>query len=189
MRKKLGVLLGISLVISLLLGFMLYKSEHDNKRLAEELCGTITLSSIGASSRLDEAIEADDRRLALMAGNELMKLSGLLNSSVCLEMGVQNVYGSGSLSSLAELIIWGDDALNVASIGRPDDDTPFSAQEIKIMEQMSTALKGFGLAFYSEETTLNTYMHEERSYSDIHAVNRALTSLQDAMEPIFAGIQ
>ena len=164
---------------------MLYQTKHDNQRLIDELCGTITLSSIGASSRLDEAIETNNRRLALMAGNELMKLSGLLNSSVCLEMGVQNVYGSGSISSLAELIIWGDETMHITSIGSPNDKTPFSTHEIEIMEQISAALKSSALTFYSEKATVNTYMHEERAYSDIHTVNRALTSLQGATESIF----
>ena len=109
MRKRIHfliVLLLISLFLNLVLALSYHDALQDERQLIDELCGSITLSSISASSRLDEALESSDRRLILMAGIKIEQLSGILESSVSKELGVQNTYGPGSLASLAELIIW-----------------------------------------------------------------------------------
>lgn len=184
MKNKLVIILLIaSLAVNLLLGVLLYQAKENDQNRVGSLCGSYTLSCIHASSRLNEAMETNSRQKALMAGHELMQLSDRL--LVYQDMDVHYVYGPGSLCSLAELIIWGNDEMGIASIGRPDDDTPFSAQEIEIMEKMSAALKSSALTFYPKDTTIDTYSTTERLYSSINAVNRALADLQDAAKSIF----
>lgn len=122
MRKRIHfliVLLLISLFLNLVLALSYHDALQDERQLIDELCGSITLSSISASSRLDEALESSDRRLILMAGIKIEQLSGILESSVSKELGVQNTYGPGSLASLAELIIWGDSTNGVPPLDLP----------------------------------------------------------------------
>lgn len=184
-KKFLVSLLVISLSLNLILCIRYYKFTQNIQQQVNELCGTITLLSIEASSRLDEALETNNRRFALMAGIKLEQLSGLLGSSISFELGVHNTYGSGSLSSLAELIIWGNPTLEFSPLGSPNESTPFSTSEIAVMENISAGLKKFALSFYSESATENTYMNEPRSYSNIGAVNLALLTLQNATKDIF----
>lgn len=142
-------------------------------------------SSISASSRLDEALESSDRRLILMAGIKIEQLSGILESSVSKELGVQNTYGPGSLASLAELIIWGDSTNGVPPLGSPNNNTPLSSYEIEIIKNISSALKKLALSFYDESVTENTYMNVIRSHSNITTINYALLTLQTTTGSIF----
>lgn len=186
MRKNfLFLLLVISLFLNLIFGTLYYKSAQNSQRLIDELCGTITLLSIEASSRLDEALETNNRSLALMAGIGLERLVGLLGSSVSLELGIQNTYGPGSLSSLSELIIYGDSTIDFSSCGLLSNDTQFSTNEIFVIEEISAGLKEFALSFYSKSVTENTYMNERRSHSSISAINDALLALQNTTKCIF----
>lgn len=191
MKKHIYFLLGfliISLFLNLILALSYHNAAQDERKLIDELCGSITLSSISASSRLDEALESSDRRLILMAGIKIEQLTGILESSVSKELGVQNTYGPGSLSSLAELIIWGDSACGIAPFGSPNNNTPFSSDEIEIIKNISSALKELALSFYDESVTENTYMNEARSHSNITAINDALFTLQTTTGSIFKTI-
>ena len=181
----LQILLAVSLSTNLILGILYCQSTKRTQQLVSELCGEITLSGLEASSRLDEALETNNRHLALIAGIKLEQLSGLLKSNVSLELGVQNIYGPGSLSSLAELIIWGDSTLDLSPIGRINDQTPFSTSEIAIMEKISSALKELSLSFYPKTVTENTYMNEVRLHSTITAINTALKALESTTSDIF----
>ena len=188
MRKSINFLIGllsISLFLNLLLALSYHDATQDKRQLVNEMCATITLSGISASSRLDEALEASDRRLILMAGIEIEQLSSILESSISKELGVKNTYGPGSLASLAELIIWGGSTNGVSPLGSPNDTTPLSLDEIEMIKSISSALKKLALSFYDESVTENTYMYENRSHSNITAVNRALLTLQTDTESIF----
>lgn len=188
MKKRIHfliVLLLISLFLNLVLALSYHDAVQDERQLIDELCGSITLSSISASSRLDEALESSDRRLILMAGIKIEQLSGILESSVSKELGVQNTYGPGSLASLAELIIWGDSTNGVPPLGSPNNNTPLSSDEIEIIKNISSALKKLALSFYDESVTENTYMNVIRSHSNITTINYALLTLQTATGSIF----
>lgn len=185
--KAARLLVGL-LIVSLLLDFALIalyiKEKQRDEKIINELCGSITLSSISASSRLDEALENNNRRFALMAAIEIEQLSGLLESGVSKELGVQNTYGPGSLSSLSELIIWGDSTLGIDPIGSTDD-AQFHSNEIDIITRISVALKEFALYFYDPSVDENTYMYESRAHSSIKAINDALSTLQFTARDIF----
>lgn len=128
---------------------------------------------------------SSDRRLILMAGIKIEQLSGILESSVSKELGVQNTYGPGSLASLAELIIWGDSTNGVPPLGSPNNNTPLSSYEIEIIKNISSALKKLALSFYDESVTENTYMNVIRSHSNITTINYALLTLQTTTGSIF----
>ena len=185
MKKRTIFALVLLIAINLILGLLYHNALRDKEKVINELCGTITLSCIAASSRLDEAMESADRRLILMAGIEIEELSGLLGSSVSMELGVHNTYGQGSLSSLAELIIWGDSTCDIAPLGSPNNNTPLDSDEITIIKNISSALKEVALSFYDESVTENTYMNETRSHSNISAINYALLVLQTTTGSIF----
>ena len=176
MRKRIHfliVLLLISLFLNLVLALSYHDALQDERQLIDELCGSITLSSISASSRLDEALI------------KIEQLSGILESSVSKELGVQNTYGPGSLASLAELIIWGDSTNGVPPLGSPNNNTPLSSDEIEIIKNISSALKKLALSFYDESVTENTYMNVIRSHSNITTINYALLTLQTATGSLF----
>ena len=185
-RKKIFIYLFIlSTCINLTLCLLYHNAVQKKEKLVNELCGSITLSCIGACSRLDEGLEKNDRRLILIAGIKINQLTGLLESGTSLELGVKNTFGTGSLSSLSELIIWGNSDLNLEPIGRPNDNKPFTTNEVAIIKTISSSLKKLALFFYDESVNENTYMKVSRSYNTISAINDSLLMLQSSTGNLF----
>ena len=182
--RVLVVLLTFSLMINFSLGCSSQVAKANEQELIVELCANITYSGTLASARIDQALENNDRKLALMAGVEICKLNGLIDSFVSREMGVRNTWGDGSLSSLADLIIFGNKSMELLPIGRSENSMPFTSCEVDVLQTISFGLKEFSLSFYPEYVTEKNYMHEPRLYSDINTINSALTELKNTTEHV-----
>lgn len=171
MKKTVNILLVVSLACSLILGIVLFghyqavqKGRTDLYRSVVGICGTAAL-------RLDESLKTNDREALHTLAGTLLVQAGRLDAPLSHTYGVSYKAVNGILA--CSFLFVPIDELGLPPIGRQTKDyTPFTQQEIEILQALRDALRDC-------VDTLET--HKE---GDIDALNQALEELARVVNPI-----
>lgn len=171
MKKLLIILLAVVFSISLVFGVMLFNHYQKVQKGKTALYRTVVALCSIAAQRLDESLKTNDREaLHTLAGTFLVE-SGRLDAPLSHTYGVSYKAVNGILA--CSFLSGPIDELGLPPIGRQTKDyTPFTQQEIEILQALRDALRDC-------VDTLET--HKE---GDIDALNQALEELARVVNPI-----
>lgn len=172
MKKTVNILLVVSLSISLILGIVLFghyqtvqKGRAGLYRSVMGTCGTAAL-------RLDESLKTNDRADIFMVAGMLLVETGRLDASLSHTYGVSYKATNGILNC-GTFLLCPIDAYGLPPIARQTEDyTPFTQQEIEILQALRDAL----------QDCVDT-LHANKE-GDIDALNQALEELSTVVNSI-----
>ena len=175
------ILLALSLGINVFLGISVYKHKQREKQMTEGLCYDIACRCAAAAASINYAVEQNSRADAYYAGGMLKNLGAVMHSRA-IDPRIDKYVSFGTIASVL--------CEDVPGIGSLTDDTPFSAEEVRILKTISEALEKLCKTFTDHPVSeYNTVAFDESIKTvDFATLNRALKDIHNTSEALWDSI-
>lgn len=192
MKKQVGIILSILLILSLGVniyqGVRLQQNKQSEQELLDTLCREVAYKCAYSVYCMDAAIEHNDRPMAHTAGMALHAVDAILRSKA-FDARVYYEYGFSTVSSL---LLYDNPSNSGYSV--VDFNTPLSNDDIQLMKELSKALEEFIRTFMADTDfpleDYNTNRFDANIVkTDIDTLNQALETFDRAADTILDSLK